>query len=120
MKGCEAAERQQCYYALHCLGGERLTPKALGHYLHHNLVMLHLLWCFFAHLLILEDQHHHQNLINSSLYHPGPLHKILSRSIHNCLSYVVQPPFDNEVINIGPWWCKANPKAESCTTKALH
>ena len=22
MKGCEAAKRQQCYYALHCLGGE--------------------------------------------------------------------------------------------------
>ena len=27
------------------LGGERLTPKVLEHYLHHNLVMLHLLWC---------------------------------------------------------------------------
>ena len=30
MKGCEAAKEQQCYYALHCLGGERLTPKGSG------------------------------------------------------------------------------------------
>ena len=35
------------------LGGERLTTKVLDHYLHHNLVMLPLLWVFFAHLLIL-------------------------------------------------------------------
>ena len=46
MKGCEAAKWQQCYYALHCLGCERPIPKVLNHYLHHNLVMLHLLWCF--------------------------------------------------------------------------
>ena len=26
---------------------------------------------FFAHLLILEDLYHHQNLISSSLYYPG-------------------------------------------------
>ena len=47
------------------LGGERLThphnnnkkkkeeeknKNVLGHYLHHNLVMLLPLWCFFAHL----------------------------------------------------------------------
>ena len=31
---------------------------------------------FFAHLFIIEDLNHHQNLINSSLYHLGPLHKI--------------------------------------------
>ena len=68
------------------LGGERLTPppplpppkkkkKVLDHYLHHALVMLPLLWCFFAHLLILEYSDQHQNLISSSLYYPGPLHK---------------------------------------------
>ena len=83
------------------LGGERLIPpppppqkkkkkkkkKVLDHYLHHDLGMLPLLWCFFAHLLILEYPDHHQNLI-SSLYHPGPLHKISSQSVHNFLSNV--------------------------------
>ena len=40
------------------LGGERLPPtptppkKGLDHYLHHDLGMLQLLSCFFAHLLI--------------------------------------------------------------------
>ena len=37
------------------LGGERL------HYLHHDLGMLALLKCYFAHLLILEYPDHHQN-----------------------------------------------------------
>ena len=79
------------------LGGERLNPppppkkrkKVLDHYLHHNLVMLPLLWCFFAHLLILEYSDHHQNLFSSSLYYPGPLHEISRRSVHNFLSNVV-------------------------------
>ena len=34
------------------LGGERLTPKVLDHYLHHDLGMLSLLRRLFAHLLI--------------------------------------------------------------------
>ena len=68
------------------LGGERLIPKVLDHYLYHDLGMLPLLWCFFAHLLILEYPDHHQNLITSSLYYPGPLHKISSQSIHNFLA----------------------------------
>ena len=85
-----------------CLGGEKLTPpppspplnnnnkkKVLDHYLHHNLVMLPLLWCFLAHLLILEYSDHHQNLISSSLYYPGQLHKISLQSIHNVLNTVV-------------------------------
>ena len=58
------------------LGGERLTPKVLNHYLHHDLGMQQLLWCFFAHLLIVEYPDHHQSLINSSLYCLGPLRKI--------------------------------------------
>ena len=58
------------------LGGERLTPKVLDHYLHHDLGMLPLLPCLFAHLLILEYPDHHQTLISSLLYYPGPLHKI--------------------------------------------
>ena len=29
------------------LGDERLTPKGLDRYLHHNLVLLPLLWCFW-------------------------------------------------------------------------
>ena len=82
------------------LGGERLPPpppatlppqkkKVLDHYLHHDLGMPQLLWCFLAHLLILEYPYHHQNLISSSLYYPGPLHKISSQSVHNFLSNVV-------------------------------
>ena len=84
------------------LGCERLLPpppppplkkkkkkKVLDHYLHHNLDMLPLLRCLFAHLLILHDPDHHQNLISSSLYYSGPLHKILSQSVHNFLSNVV-------------------------------
>ena len=49
---------------------------------------------FFAHLLILEHPDHHQNLISSSLYYPGPLHKISSQSIHNLLSNVVHRQTD--------------------------
>ena len=82
------------------LGGERLPPpplsnnnnkkKVLDHNLHHDLSMLPLLSCFFAHLLILEYHHyHHQNLISSSLYYPGPSPKISSQSVHNFVSNVV-------------------------------
>ena len=70
------------------LGGEKITPKVLDHYLHHKLVMLLLLWCCFAHLLILEYLDHHQNLISSSLYYPGPLHKNSSQSVHSVLNNV--------------------------------
>ena len=61
----------------------------LDHYLHHDLDMLPLLRCFFAHLLILQYPDHHQNLISSSLYYSGPVHKISSQSVHNFLSNVV-------------------------------
>ena len=80
------------------LGCQRLpTPlkkkkkkkKVLDHYLHHDLGMLPLLRCFFAHLLILQYPDHHQNLIRSSLYYSGPVHKISSQSVHNFLSNVV-------------------------------
>ena len=71
------------------LGCDRLTPKVLAHYLHHDLGMLPLLWCLFANLLILEYPDYHQNLISSSLYFPGPLHKISSQSVYNFLSNVV-------------------------------
>ena len=82
------------------LGCERLpTPlkkkkkkkkkKVLDHYLHHDLGMLPLLRCFFAHLLILQYPDHHQNLISSYLYYSGPVHKISSQSVHNFLSNVV-------------------------------
>ena len=43
----------------------------------------------FAHLLILEYSDHHQNLISSSLYYPGPRPEISSQSVHNFLSNVV-------------------------------
>ena len=61
--------------------------------------MLPLLWCFVAHLLILEYPDHHQNLISSSLYFPGPLHKISSQSVHNILSNVVHRQIDNRQTN---------------------
>ena len=51
--------------------------------------MLPLLRCFFAHLLILQYPDHHQNLISSSLYYSGPIHKISSQSVNNFLSNVV-------------------------------
>ena len=76
------------------LGGERLTLKVLDHYLHHGLGMLPLLWCYFAHLLILEYPDHHPNLISSSLYYPGPLHKISFQSVHTFLSNVVHRQTD--------------------------
>ena len=86
------------------LGCERLPPptlkkkkkKVLDHYLHHDLGMLPLLWCFFAHLLILQYPDHHQNLISSSLYYSGPLHKISPQSVHNCLSNVVHRQTDRQ------------------------
>ena len=87
------------------LGGERLPPpplpppqkkKKLDHYLHHDLGMPPLLWCFSAHLLILEYPDHHQNVISSSLYYPGPLHKISSQSIHNFLRDVVYRQTDRQ------------------------
>ena len=49
---------------------------------------------FFAHLLILQYPDHHQNLISSSLYYFGPLHKISSQSVHNFLSNVVHRQTD--------------------------
>ena len=58
--------------------------------------MLLLLWCFFAHLLILEYLDHHQNLMGSSLYYPGPLHKISSESVLNFLSNVVHKQTDRQ------------------------
>ena len=52
-------------------------------------VCYHYYGVFFAHLLILQYPDHHQNLISSSLYYSGPVHKISSQSIHNFLSNVV-------------------------------
>ena len=86
------------------LGCERLnTPlkkkkkkKVLDHYLHHDLGMLPLLRCFFAHLLILQYPDHHQNLISSSLYYSGPVYKISSQSVHNILSNVVHRQTDRQ------------------------
>ena len=78
------------------LGGERLTPKVLNHYLHHDLGMQQLLCYFYAHLLILEYSDHQQNLISSSLYYPGALRKISSQSVHNFLSNVVYSQTDRQ------------------------
>ena len=37
---------------------KKKRKKVLDHYLHHDLGMLPLLWCFFAHLLILQYPDH--------------------------------------------------------------
>ena len=68
---------------------KKKKKKVLDHYLHHDLGMLPLLRCIFAHLLILQYPDHHQNLISSSLYYSGPVHKMSSQSVHNFLSNVV-------------------------------
>ena len=68
---------------------KKKKKKVLDHYLHHDLGMLPLLRCIFAHLLILQYPDHHQNFISSSLYYSGPVHKISSQSVHNFLSNVV-------------------------------
>ena len=78
------------------LGGERLTPKVLDHYLHPDQVVLQLLWCLFAHLLILECLDHLHNLISYSLYYPEPFHEISSQSIHTLLSNVVHRQTDKQ------------------------
>ena len=67
---------------------KKIKIKVLDHYLHHDLGMLPLLRCFFAHLLILQYPDHHQTSISSCLYYSGPVHKISSQSIHNFLSNV--------------------------------
>ena len=53
---------------------------------------------FLAHLLISEDLDRHQNLISSSLYHPGPLHKITSKSVNYFLSNVVHKQTDKPTL----------------------
>ena len=53
---------------------------------------------YFAHLLILKYPDHHQNVISSSLYYPGPLHKISSQSVHNLLSDVVHRQTDKPTL----------------------
>ena len=73
---------------------KKKKKNVLDHYLHHDLGMLPLLWWFFAHLLILQYPDHQQNLISSSLYYSGPLHKISSQSVHNFLSNVVHRQTD--------------------------
>ena len=75
---------------------KKKKKKVLDHYLHHDLGMLPLLRCFFAHLLILQYPDHHQNLISSSLYYSGPVHKISSQSVHNFLSNVVHRQTDRQ------------------------
>ena len=78
------------------LSSDRLTPKVLDYYLCRDLVMLPLLWCFCAHILILEYPDHHQNVISSSLYYPGLFHKISSKFVHNFLSNVVHRQTDKQ------------------------
>ena len=75
---------------------KKKKKKVLDHYLHDDLGMLPLLRCYFAHLLILQYPDHHENLISSSLYYSGPVHKISSQSVHNFLSNVVHRQTDRQ------------------------
>ena len=74
---------------------QKQQPKKVLH-LHHDLGMPPLLWCCFAHVLILEYPDHHQYLISSSLYYPGPRHKISSQSVHNFWNNVVHRQTDRQ------------------------
>ena len=58
--------------------------------------MLPLLLWFLTHLVILEYPYHHQNLISTSLYYPGPLHKISPQSVYNFLSNVVHKQINRQ------------------------
>ena len=73
------AEADHYSHIAHCKNVEpwlwKTTHPPKNHYLHHDLGVLPLLCCFFAHLLILQYPDHHQNLISSSLYYSGPVHK---------------------------------------------
>ena len=95
------------YRKMLSLGGERLSPphppppkknkKSFGSLPaprpgYATTIILY----FFTHLLILKYPDHHQNLISSSLYYPGPLHKISSQSVHNFLSNVVHRQTDKQ------------------------
>ena len=75
---------------------------------------------FFAYLLILEYLDHLQNLISSSLYYPGPLHKIHPNPF---ITFWVMLPTNRqtnatkkhnllcqEVLNVGPWCWRPAPK----------
>ena len=75
---------------------KKKKKKVLDHYLHDDLGMLPLLRCFLTHLLILQYPDHHQNLVSSSLYYSGPVHKISSQSVHNFLSNVVHRQTDKQ------------------------
>ena len=104
----------------------------MDHYL--NLGILILLWCFFAHLVILEYPDHHQNLISSSLYYLGPFHKISSHSVYNFLSNVVHRQTNKQtdrhtiqryqkhnLLCQGGNECRALVKGLTCTSiKACH
>ena len=50
----------------------------------------------FAHLFIVEDPDHSQNLISTLLSHPRPIHKISLQFIHNFLSNVVYKQTDGQ------------------------
>ena len=88
------------------LGGERLIPtpthkkKSFGSLpAPRSWVCNHYygVFCSFTHLKKLEyTDHHHQNLISSSFYYPGPLHQISSQSVHNFLSNVVHRQTDKQ------------------------
>ena len=86
------------------LGGERLAPpppkkkkkKSFGSLPAPRSGYATTIMVFFAHLLILEYPDNHQNLISSSLYYPGPLHKISSQSVHYFLSNNVHRQTDRQ------------------------
>ena len=90
-------------YIAHCKNVEpwlwKTTPpikKGLDHYLHHDMGMLPLLWCFFCSFTHLTIPRSPPNLISSALYYSGPLHKISSQSVHNFLSNVVHRQTDKQ------------------------
>ena len=78
------------------LGGERLTPKVLDHYLRNDRFMLPLLWCFL--LIYASSNTQFTTKIQSVLQctTQDPSNKISSQSIHNFVSNVVHKQINKQ------------------------
>ena len=74
------AEADHYFHNARCMAGEPQCSRSLpaSQSGHATAIMV-----LFVHLLILENIDQHQNVISSSLYHPGSLHKISSQSVRN-------------------------------------
>ena len=86
--------------------------------------MLQLLECFFTHLVVLEHLNHHQNVISSSLYHPGAATNISPQSVYRYLSKVYKQTDSrtdrqtNATKNVTTFCCVHHPSLSQCLPHA--